>query len=94
MRTQIELDNTAAAELAGSGDRILRTLTEHIDCDVFLRGNLLTLEGEPEAVSAAAAVVRELTELVEQGHELAPGTIEAVTQALDQHEDPARSWRT
>jgi phosphate starvation-inducible PhoH-like protein len=88
MRTQIELDNRAAAELAGSGDRILRTLTEHIDCDVFLRGNLLTLEGEPEAVSAAEAVVRELSELVEQGHELAPGTIEAVTQALDQHEDP------
>ncbi len=88
MRTQIELDNTAATELAGSGDRILKSLTEHIDCDVFLRGNLLTLEGEPEAVSAAATVVRELSELVEQGHELAPGTIEAVTQALDQHEDP------
>ncbi len=88
MRTQIELDNTAAAELAGSGDRILRTLIEHIDCDAFLRGNLLTLEGEPEAVDAAAAVVRELTELVGQGHELAPGTIEAVTHALDQHEDP------
>jgi phosphate starvation-inducible PhoH-like protein len=89
MRNQIELDNAAAAELAGSGDRILRTLNEHIDCDVFLRGNLLTLEGEPEAVSAALAVVRELTELIEQGHELAPGTIEAVSQALEQHEDPA-----
>jgi phosphate starvation-inducible PhoH-like protein len=88
MRTQIELDNTAAAELAGSGDRILRTLSEHVDCDVYLRGNLLTLEGEPEAVSAAAAVVHELNELVEQGHELAPGTIEAVTHALDEHEDP------
>jgi phosphate starvation-inducible PhoH-like protein len=88
MRTQIELDNTAAAELAGSGDRILRTLTEHIDCDVFLRGNLLTLEGEPEAVSAATAVVRELSGLIEQGHELVPGTIEAVTHALDLHEDP------
>ncbi|MGH2836061.1 MAG: PhoH family protein [Solirubrobacteraceae bacterium] len=88
MRTQIELDNTVAAELAGSGDRILRTLTEHIDCDVFLRGNLLTLEGEPEAVGAAQAVVRELTGLIAQGHELVPGTIEAVTQALDEHEDP------
>ncbi len=53
MRTQIELDNTAAAELAGSGDTILRSLMEHIDCDVFLRGNLLTLEGDPEAVGAA-----------------------------------------
>ena len=89
MRNQIELDNAVAAELAGTGDRILRTLTEHIDCDVFLRGNLLTLEGEPEAVSAAEAVVRELAELVEQGHELVPGTIEAVSQALDAHEDPA-----
>jgi phosphate starvation-inducible PhoH-like protein len=88
MRTQIALDNTVAAELAGSGDRILRTLTEHIDCDVFLRGNLLTLEGEPEAVSAAEAVVRELTGLIEQGHELVPATIEAVTHALDEHEDP------
>jgi phosphate starvation-inducible PhoH-like protein len=88
MRTQIALDNTAAAELAGSGDRILRTLTEHIDCDVFLRGNLLTLEGEPEAVSAAEAVVRELSGLIEQGHELVPATIEAVTHALDEHEDP------
>ncbi|HEX3804509.1 MAG TPA: PhoH family protein [Solirubrobacteraceae bacterium] len=88
MRTQIELDNAAAAELAGSGDRILKTLTEHIDCNVFLRGNLLTLDGEPEAVNSAAVVVRELTDLVEQGHELAPGTIEAVSSALDQHEDP------
>jgi phosphate starvation-inducible protein PhoH and related proteins len=88
MRTQIELDNAAAAELAGSGDRTLNTLTEHIDCNVFLRGNLLTLEGEQEAVEAAAVVVRELTDLVEQGHELAPGTIEAVSSALDQQEDP------
>jgi phosphate starvation-inducible PhoH-like protein len=88
MRTQIELDNTAAAELAGSGDRVLRSLTEHIDCDVFLRGNLLTLEGEPEAVSAAEAVVRELTGLIKQGHELLPGTVEAVTHALGEHEDP------
>ncbi len=88
MRNQIELDNTAAAELAGSGDRILRSLMEHIDCDVFLRGNLLTLEGEPDSVSAAETVVRELTGLIAQGHELVPGTIEAVTRALDQHEDP------
>ena len=79
MRTQIELDNAAAAELAGTGDRILQPLDEQLDCNVFLRGNLLTLDGEPEAVDAAAAVVRELSELVAQGHELAPGTIEAVS---------------
>jgi phosphate starvation-inducible PhoH-like protein len=90
LRTQIELDNAVAAELAGSGDTILRTLIEHIDCDLFMRGNLITLEGETQAVDAAVAVVRELTELVTQGHELAPGTIEAVSRALDQHEDPGQ----
>jgi phosphate starvation-inducible protein PhoH and related proteins len=89
MRTQIELDNAAATELAGSGDTILRTLEDHLECAVFLRGNVLTLDGEPEAVEAAGQVVRELSELVAQGHELAPGTVEAVSRALDQHEDPA-----
>jgi phosphate starvation-inducible protein PhoH and related proteins len=88
MRTQIELDNTAAAELAGSGDRILDTLAAQLDCDVYLRGNLLTLEGDPDVVNAGAAVVHELTELVAQGHELAPGTVEAVSHAIDEHEDP------
>src|ERR1700722_19845515 len=88
MRNQIELENAAAAELAGSGDTILRTLQGHLDCAVFLRGNVLTLDGEPEAVQAAEAVIRELSELMAQGHEIAPGTIEAVSRALDQHEDP------
>jgi phosphate starvation-inducible protein PhoH and related proteins len=89
MRTQIELDNAAATELAGSGDAILRSLQSQLDCAVFLRGNVLTLDGEPEAVAAARNVVRELSELVAQGHEIAPGTIEAVSRALDQHESPA-----
>ena len=31
-------------------------------------------------------MVRELSELISQGHEIAAGTIEAVTNALDQHE--------
>ncbi|MGC9220004.1 MAG: PhoH family protein [Solirubrobacteraceae bacterium] len=89
MRTQIELDNAVAAELAGSGDKIINTLSEHVDCALFLRGNLLTMDGDPQAVQAAALVVRTLDELVRQGHELAPGTIEAVSQALDEDADPA-----
>jgi phosphate starvation-inducible PhoH-like protein len=90
VRRQIELDNAVAAELAGTKDAVLRTLEGHLDCDVFLRGNVLTLEGPDEAVEAGAAVVRELSELILQGHEIAPGTIEAVTRALDEHESPAK----
>jgi phosphate starvation-inducible PhoH-like protein len=89
VRRKIELDNAVAAELAGSEDAVLRTLEGHLDCAVYLRGNVLTLEGDDDAVEAAAAVVRELSELIAQGHEIAPGTIEAVTRALDQHESPA-----
>jgi len=89
MRLQIELSNQAAIELAGTGDAVLRTLEGHVECDLWLRGNVLTLHGEQEAVDAAAIVVKELAELIEQGHDIAPGTIAAVTSALDQKRSPA-----
>ena len=59
MRLQIELSNQAATELAGSGDAVLRALEGHVACDLFLRGNVITLDGEEEAVAAAATVFRE-----------------------------------
>jgi phosphate starvation-inducible PhoH-like protein len=90
LRRTLELENAIAVQLAGSEDAILRTLEGHLDCEVYLRGNVLTLDGDEAAVSAAAAVVRELSELIKQGHEIAPGTIEAVSRALDEHESPSR----
>ena len=89
-RRQLTLDNTVAAELAGSEDAVLRALRGHLgDVDFHLRGNVLTLDGDSGDVQAAATVVDELVELIEQGHEVAPGTIEAVTGALDADESPA-----
>ncbi|HWO16571.1 MAG TPA: PhoH family protein [Solirubrobacterales bacterium] len=88
-RRQVTLDNTVAAELAGSEDAVLRALRGRLDCDFHLRGNVLTLDGEGDDLQTAATVVDELVDLIEQGHEIAPGTIEAVTGALDAHESPA-----
>jgi phosphate starvation-inducible PhoH-like protein len=85
----LTLDNTVAAELAGSEDSVLRALRGKLDADVHLRGNVLTLEGDPDDVAQAASVVDEMVELIEQGHEVAPGTIEAVTGALEAEESPA-----
>ena len=68
----------------------MKTLEEHLDCEVFLRGNVLTLDGDDDAVTMGRTVVRELTDLVRQGHEIAPGTIEAIAGALDRHESPSR----
>ena len=90
MRTQLELPNDVAAELAGPGDLVMKTLEEHLDCEVYLRGNVLTLDGADEDVAMGRTVIRELTDLVRQGHEIAPGTIEAISGALDRHESPSR----
>ncbi|MDX6538332.1 MAG: phosphate starvation-inducible protein PhoH, partial [Gaiellales bacterium] len=90
MRTQLELSNDVASELAGPGDAIMKTLEGELDCDVFLRGNLLTLDGGEREVEMASTVVREIADLVRQGHEIAPGTIQAVTGALEHHESPAK----
>jgi phosphate starvation-inducible PhoH-like protein len=88
-RRQLTLDNGVAAELAGSEDGVLKALRVRLDAELHLRGNVLTLEGEPDDVAAAATVVDEMVELIEQGIEVAPGTIEAVTGALDAEESPA-----
>ncbi len=88
-RRQLTLDNTIAAELAGSDDTVLRELEERIGCEIFLRGNILTLDGDEEDVRDAATVVDELVGLVERGHDLAPATVDAVSGALDASERPA-----
>jgi phosphate starvation-inducible protein PhoH and related proteins len=90
MRTQLELPDDVAVELAGSQDSVLRALQEHLDCKVFLRGNLLTFDGDESDNNAGERVVRELSDLIARGHQISPGTIAAVTGALDAHESPAR----
>ena len=88
-RRQLTVDNTVAAELAGADDAVLRELESRLGCDVFLRGNVLTLDGPEGEVRDAASVVEELVELIERGHDLAPATIDAVTGALQAEERPA-----
>jgi phosphate starvation-inducible protein PhoH and related proteins len=83
----LSVPNEVAAELAGVGDGVLDALRSRLDCTLRLRGNQLTIEGDDEKVSAARAVVDELVELVEGGHEIGPDTVGAVVAALDQAED-------
>src|SRR6201991_1181263 len=89
-RRQVEVSNDVAAELAGSRDAALCTLEEHLDCEVFLRGNQITLAGDAEAVQAGATVVRELSALVERGHDIGPATVESVARVLESAESPAK----
>jgi phosphate starvation-inducible protein PhoH and related proteins len=88
-RRQLTLDNTVAAELAGSDDAVLRELEGRLGCDVFLRGNVLTLDGDEVDVRDAATIVDELVGLIERGHDLAPATVDAVSGAINAKERPA-----
>ena len=83
----LSVSNDVAAELATLGDGVLDALRERLRITILLRGNRLTIEGEDPNVAQARAVVDELAELVEGGHEIGPGTVDAVIAALDQAED-------
>jgi phosphate starvation-inducible PhoH-like protein len=83
----LDVSNDVAAELAAIGDGVLDALRDRLHCTILLRGNRLTIEGERTQVSEARAVVDELVELVEGGHEIGPGTVDAVLGAIDQAHD-------
>jgi phosphate starvation-inducible protein PhoH and related proteins len=87
MQQVLDVSNDVAAELAAIGDGVLDALRDRLRCTIRLRGNRLTIEGDDERVTEARAVVDELVELVEGGHEIGPSTVEAVIGALDQVED-------
>ena len=81
------MSNAVAAELAGISDGVLDALRDRLACTIRLRGNQLTIEGDDEHVTQARAILDELVELVEGGHEIGPGTVDTVIGALDQAED-------
>jgi phosphate starvation-inducible PhoH-like protein len=87
MQQVLDVSNDVAAELAAIGDGVLDALRDRLRCTIRLRGNRLTIEGEDDRVTEALAVVDELVELVEGGHEIGPSTVDAVIGALDQVED-------
>ncbi len=87
MQEVLSVSNDVAAELATLGDGVLDALRDRLRITILLRGNRLTIEGEDPNVAQARAVVDELAELVEGGHEIGPGTVDAVIAALDQAED-------
>ena len=87
MQEVFSVSNEVAAELATIGDGVLDALRDRLRCTILLRGNRLTIEGDEPHVEQARAVVDELSELVESGHDIGPTTVDAVLAALDQTED-------
>ena len=62
----------------GPRDEFLRILEAGLDADIHVRGNEITLSGEPAAVTTAADVLTELITIVRTGQGLAADVVERV----------------
>jgi phosphate starvation-inducible PhoH-like protein len=90
VRSQLELANDLAAALAGNHDAMLRALEQRLGVRVFLRGNLLTLDGDAAAVESGARVVDELATLAAGGHPLDESALHSVIGLLDGDSAPTQ----
>jgi phosphate starvation-inducible PhoH-like protein len=90
VRSQLDLPNDLAVSLSGSQDALLRAFERQVGCRTYLRGNLLTLDGEAEQIDDATRIVRELATLSEGGHSLSEGTIAAIRGAIASEHSPAQ----
>ncbi|MHB0914254.1 MAG: PhoH family protein [Thermoleophilia bacterium] len=78
MKKSIEIDNEVIAELAGEHDAILKAIEQKLGCEVGVRGNVITLEGEKVEVERGRVLIDELVELITAGHVVDIETVESV----------------
>ncbi|MFA4966528.1 MAG: PhoH family protein [Thermoleophilia bacterium] len=78
-RAVIELDDNAAAlELAGEQDAHLKIIEGRLDCRLTLRGNVLILEGDEDAVAQARAALDELLAVIRSGRPLDAAIVDSL----------------
>jgi phosphate starvation-inducible PhoH-like protein len=84
MRTEtIQLDDDVAVELAGIGDAVLDALRDRAGCNLAMRGNELTLSGDPHSVERGIELVQQLVEIAEKGKSLTPDMVGVVDTVAD-----------
>jgi len=71
----IEIPPDLVVGLLGSADENLRALERILNADLHVRGNALTLSGEPADVALAERVVSELVTIVASGQPLTPEVV-------------------
>ena len=82
-----QVGDEVAVELAGHHDAVLDALRERAGCAITMRGNELTLTGDPYAVKRGREMVEQLVEIFEDGTPLTPDVVHVVES--DQRDVPA-----
>ncbi|WHT20903.1 PhoH family protein [Crossiella sp. CA-258035] len=81
--SKISLPDSAVLALLGSRDENLRLLEELLTADVHVRGNELTLTGEPADVAFAERVFAELVTLAGKGQPVGQDAVRRTVAMLD-----------
>ena len=91
VRSSINVPPDLVVGLLGSADENLRALERLLTADVHVRGNAVTLSGEPADVALAERVVSELVAIVNSGQTLSPDAVRRSVSMLtgDDDESPA-----
>jgi phosphate starvation-inducible PhoH-like protein len=72
----------AMVALLGSGDQLLRIVERAFSADIHVRGNEITVTGEPEEIDLVSQLFDELVTLVERGDVLTPDSVERSVDML------------
>nr|WP_249125075.1 PhoH family protein [Saccharopolyspora erythraea] len=90
-QSRITVPDTAVLALVGTRDENLRVIEDLLTADVHVRGNEVTLSGEPAEVAFAERVFAELITLVSKGGSLTPDSVRRSVAMLsaDHAESPA-----
>jgi len=84
---ELHVDGVAMVRLLGPQDRLLTTIEHQFpQVSVLVRGNVVTLEGPDDQVSAAERLVSELIEMVRGGVELGPVDVTSSARILERGE--------
>ncbi len=70
------------ADLVGQGDHLLKLIEDQFESTITVRGNEITISGDPEESQAVSAVFSELIELMSRGEHLTPDTIDRAIDML------------
>ena len=75
VRSSIEVPPDLVVGLLGSADENLRALERTLSADLHVRGNAVTLSGEPADVALAERAISELVAIVASGQPLTPEVV-------------------
>ncbi len=87
--TQIRLVVPAGrdmVDLLGQGDHLLKLIEDQFEADINVRGNEITITGEPSESQAVSALFTELLQLLDRGSVLTPDSIDRAIDMLKRGE--------